>query len=55
MAVSKRWTRDELLVALNVLRANVREVVKAFYFDQPEKLPSAIRLHLVRDEVRACA
>ena len=37
------------------LRANVREVVKAFYFDQPEKLPSAIRLHLVRDEVLACA
>jgi len=36
------------------LRANVREVVKAFYFDQPDKLPSAIRLHLVRDEVLAC-
>ena len=35
------------------LRINVREVVKAFYFDQPEKLPSAIRLHLVRDEVLA--
>jgi len=37
------------------LRINVREVVKAFYFDQPEKLPSAIRLHLVRDEVLACS
>ncbi len=37
------------------LRANVREVVKAVYFDQPEKLPSAIRLHLVRDEVLACS
>ena len=37
------------------LRANVLEVVKAFYFDQPDKLPSAIRLHLVRDEVLACA
>ena len=37
------------------LRANVREVVKAFYFDQADKLPSTIRLHLVRDEVLACA
>jgi predicted RNase H-like HicB family nuclease len=36
------------------LRKNVREVVRAFYFDQPEKLPSRIRLHLVRDEVLAC-
>ncbi len=36
------------------LRANVREVVKAFYFDQPGKLPGSIRLHLVRDEVLAC-
>lgn len=26
------------------LRANVREVVKAFYFDQPGKRPPAIRL-----------
>ena len=33
------------------LRDNVREVVKAFYFDQPDKVPSAIRLHLVREEV----
>lgn len=37
------------------LRANVQKVVKAFYFDQPEKLPTSIRLHLVRDEVLACA
>jgi len=37
------------------LRSNVREVVKAFYFDQPDKLPSEIRLHLVRDEVLAWA
>lgn len=37
------------------LRTNVVEVVKAFYFDQPAKLPSNIRLHLVRDEVLACA
>jgi len=35
------------------LRKNVREVVRAFYFDEPEKLPSRIRLHLVRDEVFA--
>ena len=31
------------------LRANVREAVAAFYFDQPA--PARIRLHLVRDEV----
>ena len=37
------------------LRQNVREVVRAFYFDQPEKLPAAIRLHLVRDELLALA
>jgi hypothetical protein len=37
------------------LRKNVREVVRAFYFDEPEKLPSRIRLHLVRDEVFAYA
>jgi Zn ribbon nucleic-acid-binding protein len=33
------------------LRANVREAVKAFYFDQPE--PAQIRLHLVKDEMLA--
>lgn len=33
------------------LRANVREAVKAFYFDRPP--PKSIRLHLVRDEVLA--
>ena len=33
------------------LRANVREAVRAFYFDQPA--PRSIRLHLVRDEVLA--
>ena len=33
------------------LRENVREAVKAFYFDQPE--PSKIRLHLVKDEMLA--
>ena len=37
------------------LRENVLEVVRAFYFDQPDKLPSRIRLHLLRDEVVACA
>ena len=31
------------------LRANVREAVTAFYFDQPA--PTSLRLHLVRDEV----
>jgi predicted RNase H-like HicB family nuclease len=33
------------------LRANVREAVTAFYFDQPA--PPSLRLHLVRDEVLA--
>jgi predicted RNase H-like HicB family nuclease len=33
------------------LRANVREAVKAFYFDRPA--PTRLRLHLVRDEVLA--
>ncbi len=33
------------------LRANVREAVTAFYFDQAA--PTSLRLHLVRDEVLA--
>ena len=33
------------------LRTNVREAVRAFYFDRPA--PSRVRLHLVRDEVLA--
>lgn len=33
------------------LRTNVREAVNAYFFDQPK--PTAIRLHLVRDEVLA--
>ena len=33
------------------LRANVREAVRAFYFDRPA--PNRARLHLVRDEVLA--
>ena len=37
------------------LRENVRGAVLAYYFDQPKKLPSSIRLHLVRDEILACA
>jgi hypothetical protein len=37
------------------LRQNVKGVVKAFYFDQPDKLPATLRLHLVRDEVLAYA
>jgi predicted RNase H-like HicB family nuclease len=35
------------------LRANVREAVSAYFFDQSK--PAAVRLHLVRDEVLACA
>lgn len=31
------------------LRANVREAVSAYFFDQPK--PDRVRLHLVRDEV----
>lgn len=31
------------------LRTNVQEAVTAYFFDQPK--PSAIRLHLVRDEL----
>jgi hypothetical protein len=34
------------------LRQNVREAVAAYYFDRPRR-PSALRLHLVRDEVLA--
>ena len=37
------------------LRQNVKEVVRAFYFDQPDKLPDSIRLRLVKDEVLAYA
>lgn len=35
------------------LKANVREVVQAFYFDS--KPPASVRLRLVRDEVLAVA
>jgi predicted RNase H-like HicB family nuclease len=35
------------------LRANVQEAVSAYFFDQAK--PTGIRLHLVRDEVLACA
>ncbi len=35
------------------LRRNVREAVTGYFFDQPK--PTAIRLHLVRDEVLSCA
>ena len=35
------------------LRTNVREVVRAFYFDSV--LPRSIRLRMVRDEVLAVA
>ncbi len=35
------------------LRANVQEAVNAFFYDNTR--PDRIRLHLVRDEVLACA
>ncbi len=35
------------------LRTNVREAVIAFFFDT--KIPSRIRLHLVRDEILSVA
>ena len=35
------------------LRKNVREAVSGYFFDHAK--PSRIRLHLVRDEVLACA
>ena len=35
------------------LRTNVMEAVTAYFFDQAK--PERIRLHLVRDEVLACA
>ena len=38
---------------LSELRANVREAVSAYFFDQPK--PAVVRLHLVRDEVLAPA
>ena len=37
------------------LRHNLKKVVRAFYFDQLDKLPTTIRLHLVKDEVLAYA
>lgn len=37
----------------DALRENVRSVVQAYYFDQPERQPQNLRLHLVRDEVLA--
>jgi hypothetical protein len=36
-----------------MLRANVREAVEAYYFDEPK--PAIVRLHLRRDEVLAVA
>jgi predicted RNase H-like HicB family nuclease len=35
------------------LRANVQDAVTGYFFDQAK--PDQIRLHLVRDEVLACA
>jgi predicted RNase H-like HicB family nuclease len=33
------------------LRANVKEAVEAYYFDEPSTKPTYLRLHLRRDEV----
>jgi len=35
------------------LRRNVREMINAYFFDQPK--PRSVRLHFVRDEVFAMA
>ena len=35
------------------LRSNVQEAVNGYFYDRPK--PDRIRLHLVRDEVLACA
>jgi len=37
------------------LREAVNEAVRGYFFDAPEKLPSRLRLHLVRDESFALA
>jgi predicted RNase H-like HicB family nuclease len=36
------------------VRQNVQEAVRAYFFDQPPA-PRRLRLHLVRDEIVACA
>jgi predicted RNase H-like HicB family nuclease len=30
------------------LRQNIKEAVKAFYFDRPNDLPTTLRLHILR-------
>jgi predicted RNase H-like HicB family nuclease len=37
-----------------ILRENVKEAVRAYFFDRPNE-PIRIRLHLVRDELLAIA
>lgn len=37
------------------LREAVADAVKGFFFDAPDSMPKAIRLHLVRDESFALA
>ena len=37
------------------LSANVREATRGDFFDAKDKMPSRIRLHLVRDELLAFA
>jgi hypothetical protein len=44
--VTEAHTWDEL-------RVNVREAVRGYFFDEPEKAAVPLRLHLVRDEVLA--
>ena len=39
----------------DALREAVADSVKGYFFDAPESLPKAIRLHLVRDEHFALA
>ena len=50
------WLSHDIFTQGNTweeLRANVREAVSAYFFDQPK--PAAVRLHLVRDELLASA
>ena len=39
----------------DALREAVADAVRGYFFDAPESLPKAIRLHLVRDEHFALA
>ena len=37
------------------LRLEIADAVKGYFFDAPERMPKAIRLHLIRDESFALA